>query len=194
MKGFFYKLSLLLLVAFMPLTAIAERPERGYRGFLQWSNSIRSNEGVTNYYTGASTTHGFQINNMFFAGLGVMAEYCSKNEGPYSWASLVTSPWFVSVYADGRADFAFGSFTPYADLRLGYSFEPDRGAYIAPSVGYRFKGLGSVVFNVNLGMSLTTYSIQEIVGPIYDGVQTPTNYISKDKVRAYFTFGLGVEF
>lgn len=194
MKVHINKLMLLILAAFISLAAYGEQPERGYRGFLQWSNDIRSNEGETNYYTGASSTHGFQFNQVFFAGVGVLAEYCSKNEGPYTWSSLVTSPWFVSVYADGRADFAIGSFTPYADFRLGYSIKPDKGVYISPSLGYRFKGLGSVVFDVGLGVSLTTYSRREIDGPLLDGIPTPANYICKHKIRAYFSFGLGVEF
>lgn len=194
MKDYVNRLMLLMLSTFISLAVCGEQPERGYRGFLQWSNNIRSNEGKANYYTGASSTHGFQFSPIFFAGVGVMAEYCSKNEGQYTWSSLVTSPWFVSVYADGRADFAIGSFTPYADFRLGYSIKPDKGVYISPSIGYRFKSLGSVIFNVGLGMSVTTYSKKVIDGEILDGIPTQQLYKWKNKSRAYFSFSFGVEF
>ncbi|HAP29992.1 MAG TPA: hypothetical protein DCR26_07700, partial [Porphyromonadaceae bacterium] len=46
--------------------ASARQPSRGYRGFLDWSNDIRTeNTGLngekeTLYYTGFSTSHGYQ--------------------------------------------------------------------------------------------------------------------------------------
>lgn len=82
---------LLVIIAFT--NAEARQPKRGYRGFLEWSSSVRSdNFGVFDmnwnltmerqsmFYTGFSTSHGYQINPMFFIGAGLGMERYGKLE------------------------------------------------------------------------------------------------------------------
>lgn len=79
---------LLLLIAAMavlPFTASALQPQRGYRGFVDWSNSAKFDMGFlsienepgddTEIFTGISTSHGYQFNNWLYVGGGVGFEY-----------------------------------------------------------------------------------------------------------------------
>ncbi len=106
-----------LIITLMAVVAIvsgvsARQPQKGYRGFLEWSNGLRSEEELfssenrkTVLYTGFSTSHGYQFNPWLFAGAGV--DYNGNN--------------LFALFAEGRADVKFGSFTPFGDLRVGYS-------------------------------------------------------------------------
>ncbi len=87
------KRTIFLLLAIIAFAHVSEarQPKRGYRGFLEWSSSVRSdNFGVIDihgnlsmkrqgsFYTGFSTSHGYQINPMFFIGAGLGMERCGK--------------------------------------------------------------------------------------------------------------------
>lgn len=58
----------ILAVLMMCLIAVARQPERGYRGLIEWSNDLRSmdmwgnGERTAQFYTGLSTSHGYQFN------------------------------------------------------------------------------------------------------------------------------------
>lgn len=103
---------LLLLLTIIAVTNVSEarQPRRGYRGFVEWSSSVRSdnvavfdNQGnfstdrQGSFYTGFSTSHGYQINPMFFIGAGLGAERCGK-----------LNNWLVPVFIQGRIDLKFG--------------------------------------------------------------------------------------
>ncbi|MDE6097550.1 MAG: hypothetical protein K2L80_00550 [Muribaculaceae bacterium] len=168
----------------------ARQPHSGYRGFIDWSNNIRSDKydnwpvRQTAYYTGVTTSHGYQINPMFFAGAGIGAEYCSNY-----------SEFIVPVFVQGRADFSFGAFTPFADIRLGANLSSGTGVYFSPSVGYRFNWGRKVGVNVSLGMTLAGYKCE-----LYDVTVTPDGYWSlayigsEHRSRPYFSFRLGFDF
>ena len=103
----------ILLISAIVATAFlagARQPQRGYRGFLEWSSSVRSeNFGdfyldgefgfrrQTTFYTGLTTSHGYQIDPMFFIGAGLGMERCGS-----------LGNWVAPVFVEGRADFEFG--------------------------------------------------------------------------------------
>ena len=75
-----------MLLTIIAVTNVSEarQPRRGYRGFVEWSSSVRSdnvavfdNQGnfstdrQGSFYTGFSRSHGCQINPMFFIGAGL---------------------------------------------------------------------------------------------------------------------------
>lgn len=134
---------LLVIIAFAHVSE-ARQPKRGYRGFLEWSNSVRSdNFGVIDihgnismerqgsFYTGFSTSHGYQINPMFFIGAGLGMERCGKLDN-----------WVAPIFIQGRVDLKFDKFTPFGDLRLGANVAEGAGIYISPTIGYRFNSTG----------------------------------------------------
>ena len=184
----FLTISLIILVTF--IYADARQPSRGYRGFIEWSNDLRTERfsGYSSreamYYTGVTTSHGYQINPMFFAGAGVGLERCGKYSG-----------WVAPLFAEGRADFRFGRFTPFADLRLGLNLAEGMGVYFSPSIGYRINWGRKVGINIGLGMSLAGYKVDLYYvdyGP--NGYLTMTQIGSERRVRPYFSFRLGFDF
>ena len=178
------------LLALSAITTYGRQPQRGYRGFIEWSNDLTSQQNFytneTVLYTGATTSHGSQINPMWYIGAGLTVEYCNQYE-----------TFMVPVFAHTRADFQFGKFTPFADFRLGCNLgEGGLGAYISPSIGYRFNWGRKFGMNLGLGMTVKTYNVD-----IYDGVyDADTGYLliqyigHETRAKAYFTFRLGIEF
>ena len=98
----------------------------GYRGFVEIERL--SDDGGLLLYD-IQTTHGYQFNPHFYAGLGI--GLCT---------TLVESA--SILLADFRYDILKGKHTPFVDLR----FSGDHGLVIRPSVGYRYKH-----FNVSIG-------------------------------------------
>ena len=191
MKRLLFILILISTVA----TVEAKQPKRGYRGFLEWSSSIRSEVFDEDEFThkkqreamfcaGLSTSHGYQINPVFFVGAGINLEcLCNNFE-------------FISpVFLQGRADFLFGKFTPFADLRIGYNLVPDSEIYLSPTIGYRFNWGRKMGVNIGLGLSVVDYTTDR-----YDYIVTgPDSYemyfVKKEhNVMAFFTFRVGIDF
>ncbi|MDE5734297.1 MAG: hypothetical protein K2H83_04040, partial [Duncaniella sp.] len=84
------RISLILLSLLVCLAVLARQPERGYRGFLDCNNSLTSYtymytpeaHRLTAYYSGISTSHGYQITPVWFVGAGLSVEH-SRNVGEY---------------------------------------------------------------------------------------------------------------
>lgn len=181
-------LSLLFCVSMFP--AFPRQPERGYRGFVEWSNSLRSidmwgtGDRSTTFYTGVSTTHGYQINPWIFVGAGIDYERCQRIE-----ANL------FSMYVDGRTDLKFGRFTPYGDIRLGYGFTDGGGVYFSPTIGYRFNWGRKVGVNLGVGATVQGYchDIYKVaVNP--EGWQIAVKTGTSRGCVGYFTFRIGFDF
>lgn len=195
------KRTIFLLLAIIALAQISEarQPKRGYRGFFEWSNSVRSdNFGVFDiygnlkierqgsFYTGFSTSHGYQINPMFFIGAGLGMERCGN---------INSGNWIAPIFIQGRADFKFGKFTPYGDLRLGADLAEGPGIYISPTIGYRFNWERKMGINIGAGLTLSGYKLE-----CYEGNWTgPDSFEiqykgTKRNIRPYFSFRLGIDF
>ncbi|MDE5642226.1 MAG: hypothetical protein K2I56_01905 [Muribaculaceae bacterium] len=178
-----------VLTALGASEAEGRQPHSGYRGFIDWSNDLRSDTFYgfprqTSFYTGVTTSHGYQINSIFFAGAGIGAEHCSNLDN-----------WIVPVFAEGRADFSFGAFTPFADIRLGANMAEGVGVYFSPSVGYRFNWGRKAGVNLALGMTLGGYKCELYNLVIDDSGYTSLMYVgSERRARPYFTFRVGFDF
>lgn len=182
---------LIILLSALGLCAFAASPQKGYRGFVEWNNSLTREPSFSRpgtkeclYYAGVSTSHGYQINKMFFVGAGVSLENNRK-----------LNNYIVPVFLHGRTDLVFGRFTPFGDIRLGYNLTDGGGVYFSPSIGYRF-GLGRKL-GINVGVGAT---IRAIKTTIYEIVTTPEGYNtlletgSQRDGKAYFSFRLGLDF
>lgn len=173
--------------------ASAKQPAEGYRGFVEWSSEYRTErfydyqkrEGL--FYTGVTTVHGCQLNPMLFVGAGIGINRCNKIDN-----------WIAPVFADGRVDFKFGHFTPFADLRLGYNLAQGGGVYFSPSVGYRISLGRNVGLNFGLGLVLSGYKVEiyDIHYPDEDnGMSYEITYKGSEyRTRPYFTFRVGLDF
>lgn len=176
------------IFSIMVSVAPARNPQRGYRGFLDISYSRMNAElfgflsSVSNDW-GISTVHGYQINPMFFAGVGAEIISCSPGNNFY-----------VPVFGDFRADFKFGRFTPYADLRAGYAFADNGGFRFSPSIGYRFNTRRRVGWNLSIG-----YTFQHVrgssfqVGSYWDPTHVETYVIEPYNMNG-FTVRFGLDF
>lgn len=132
------------------LTAAARQPARGYRGFADWcvglgSEKLYWGERHCSFYTGASTTHGYQINRHVFVGAGLDFEVCADYDRT-----------IFAFYADTRYDARYGIFTPFADLRLGYASSGGGGIYFSPTLGHRFNWGRKAAVNIGVGLTLRT--------------------------------------
>lgn len=193
------KRTILLLLAIIAFAHVSEarQPKRGYRGFLEWSSSVRSdNYGVFNihgdlimqressFYTGLTTSHGYQINPMFFVGAGLGMERCGKLDN-----------WVVPIFLQGRIDLKFGKFTPFGDLRLGANLAEGAGIYFSPSIGYRFNWGRKMGVNIGAGLTLAGYKADHYEGTIIGPDSYEIQYVgTKQHLRPYFSFRLGIDF
>lgn len=190
----------LFIIAFLLLTALgsfARQPERGYRGFIEWSSSLRTQkfgnfdlagnlffERENLFYTGVTTSHGYQIDQMFFVGAGLGMEKCSKLDN-----------WIAPIFVQGRADFLLGRFTPFADVRLGVNLAEGAGAYFSPTIGYRFNWGRKMGINLGAGLTLAGYKAEHYEGSFIGPDDYEIQYVgSRRHTRAYFSFRLGFDF
>ena len=193
------KRTIFLLLAIIAIAHVSEarQPKRGYRGFLEWSSSVRSdNFGVFDlhgnftterqgsFYTGFSTSHGYQINPMLFIGGGLGMERCGDLDN-----------WVVPIFVQGRVDFKFGKFTPFGDVRLGANVAEGAGIYISPTIGYRFNWGRKMGVNLGAGLSLAGYKAEHYEGTMTGPDSYEIQYIgTNNHIRAYFSFRLGIDF
>ena len=157
-------LLVLAIIAFIH-AAEARQPKRGYRGFLEWSNSVRSDKfGVMDlygninmerqgsFYTGFTTSHGYQINTI-------------------------------------------GKVTPFGDIRLGANVAEGAGIYISPTIGYRFNWGRKMGVNLGAGLSLAGYRAEHYEGIVTGPDSYEIQYVgTKRHIRPYFSFRVGIDF
>ena len=193
------KRTIILILATVTLCQVAEarQPRRGYRGFLEWSSSLRSeNFGyldmngnllihrANTFYTGFSTSHGYQINSLFFIGAGLGMERCGSLDN-----------WVAPIFIEGRIDLKFGKFTPFGDLRLGANVAEGAGVYFSPTIGYRFNWGRKMGVNLGAGLTLAGYTAEHYEGSWTGPDSYELNYIgTKHHVRPYFSFRVGIDF
>lgn len=142
------KIIITTLICCSALFAGAKQPEKGYRGFadvdyaLYRHNAPGFGQQHANHL-GVSTTHGYQIRPQLFVGAGLAIDHNIYNDS-----------WYVPVFASVRTDLQFGRFSPYADMRLGWTLSSDGGFMWEPTVGYRFNWGRSFAINAGIGFHL----------------------------------------
>ncbi len=132
-------------------TAKATEPEKGYRGFvgvnvdMQFDQEYNGKDATIVFY-GISTTHGYQFNNHFFLGAGLMLE--RNHPEPHNWLGDV--PLFLQT----RTDWKLGRLPIYGDLRIGGVIFGEYRFFISPTVGYRLNIGRKSNLNFGIGMNL----------------------------------------
>lgn len=189
------KLLLSLIAVAISTALFASEPERGYRGFVEWDNNITSyklsiDSRKTYWFTGVSTSHGFQFNKNFFLGAGLMFDTSTDD-------NLKILPAFVQV----RTDQTWGRFTPFGDLRIGYNFTDGGGMYISPTIGYRFNWGRKMNLNVGVGMTLRGSEVHQwdiTYFPDYLGTGNGAYDLeyrgSHHEFKPMFNFRIGIDF
>ncbi len=115
--------------------------QQGYRGFVEIGYTV----GTGDWGTGRvdfSTSHGYQFNPYFYAGLGMGVSY-------FHYEDLVEIP----VFVDLRSDILNNWVTPYVDFKIGCAVYDNSGFYMSPSVGCRFN-LNNIGLNVGIGYTM----------------------------------------
>ena len=193
-------------MALATLSVAARQPERGYRGFVDWTNRVyhQTDEfayadknytwSKTYYIPGISTSHGYQFNPWLFAGAGIdfsLSDIGSEHNHNYSFDNID-----FSIFGQIRTDLEFGQFTPFADLRLGWNVCADGTVYFSPSLGYRFNWGRKVGINVGLGYTLDAYRSEKA-----EIAHTPEGWLIYVPTGEYFnwnqssfTFRVGFDF
>ena len=197
----------LILWAATVLTAISgfgSQPERGYRGFAEWTNRIyhKSYAGDSNTYynPGVATSHGYQFNPWIFAGAGV--DYSLEDTGQHYHKdhlrrhSYHLDSYFLAIFGQIRTDLLFGKFTPFADIRLGWNASSSGTVYFSPSIGYRFNWGRKAGLNVGVGYTLDGFRYER-----YKMVTTDYGYQTSIPTGEYynyalssFSFRIGIDF
>lgn len=177
------KLLIFALLALIGFSTYGREPKAGYRGFFDlelnagrvWynDNSIGYDKHSGLVIPGLSTTHGYQINNHVFTGVGLLA-------------AVTMGTGMLPIYADVRYDNKWGKFTPYGDFRIGYDLI-NKGLYLSPTIGYRFN-LGWKV-NLNLGIGMTLKP-SEVTNPIIGTIRE----VEGVKYDPVFTLRFGIDF
>lgn len=184
------RLLLLFAVAVLSLSAVASQPQRGYRGFIDWDNNLTQYDlwykgnHKTYYYTGVSTSHGFQFNPNFFLGAGLGLQYNSFSKS-----------YIVPVFLQARTDQRFGKFTPFGDLRVGYSCTDGGGLYLSPTIGYRFNWGRKAAVNIGVGLTVKGSSV-DVFDIAYDdhGYMIMNKIGSDCQTKLMFAFRVGFDF
>lgn len=182
----------LLLFIVISIDIEAKQPQKGYRGFVDWSNDVRGENLYghkelhrTYFFSGISTTHGYQFNSWLFTGLGINYEYSSKAEEH-----------ILAPYIDLRSDLKLGKFTPFGDLRIGYSLTNCGGLYFSPTIGYRLSIGNKLGVNLGAGITLKGYNHEILyIDPSlnsYQPMRRSDEYWTEYKVS--FAFRLGLDF
>lgn len=178
---------IMLLIA-MAATAMARQPKRGYRGFLDWNNDIATERydddlKITNYYSGISTSHGYQFNPNIFLGVGIGVEnYRSLNR------------YIIPAYLHLRTDQKFGIFTPFGEVRIGYNLTDGGGIYFSPAIGYRFNWGRKLGVNLGVGLTVKGNKVDIYEFSYYDGTYISQSLKRKNETKCLFAIRLGIDF
>lgn len=134
----------------------SQTTRRGYHAMIDFGPQYASVDGNNAYGAELSTTHGFQIFNCLFAGLGTGVSYYHIDDASDSNAV------FIPLYTSVRYIPINGSFSPFIELRGGYDVYSNidgNGVYFAANVGLRL-GSGKKAFNLMAGYTYRTMDME----------------------------------
>lgn len=184
------RIFLFLAIIAVSLGVSALQPQRGYRGFIDWDNNLTHYETwyqgnyKTYYSTGVSTSHGFQFNPNFFLGAGLGVQY-----------TKYSSSYIVPVFLQVRTDQKFGKFTPFGDLRIGYSCTDGGGLYLSPTIGYRFNWGRKTAVNIGVGLTVKGSTVDVFnIGYSENGYTIMEQIGTEHRTKLMFAFKVGFDF
>jgi len=141
----------------------------GYRGFVDLNYSL----GVGDFGADRiefTTSHGYQVNEIFYIGAGAGFNYYFDGE--------IAS---VPIFANPRVDFPTGNICPFIDMKIGYTVsEYIKGFYFVPSAGVRFGLQNGTGINIGVGYTLQKVKVD--------------NYYSNHVTLGAVTIKLGFDF
>lgn len=192
-------ITVILISFIVPVLGFGMEPQRGYRGFIDWDNSIGKmnyfdnaegkNVRDTQWLIGVSTSHGFQFNRNIFLGGGLMFSVATPS------ADIM-----LPVFVDFRYDLSLSKFTPFGDVRLGFNLSDGGGVYFSPTIGYRLNFGRKVNMNFGLGFTLRGYSselyrVDLVAGENGEDPYYMATYMGKKHhSNAMFTIRIGFDF
>lgn len=157
---------LIILICGLLICAVASAqmldPQRGYRGFVESESyffpdlSFMSGEGggSSDFWTGVSTSHGYQLNPHLYVGAGMSCVWILSDRDNYHSTAKVK---YLPLYANLRTDLRFGEFTPFADLRMGWNMLHNGSFSGALTLGYRINWGKPVSLNIAIGVNMRGY-------------------------------------
>lgn len=189
---------LLALLSALAASARPGDPQRGYRGFIESESLLfpdlgflAGGGGSSDFWTGFSTVHGYQITPRLFVGAGISCIWMLNDSDYGSDDSGVK---YLPLFADIRTDLRFGRFTPFADLRMGCNLLRHGTFSGALTLGYRFSWGRRVAINLAMGVNLRGYRHEDIASgwDSDEGMwQRPTGrYVSAYDVKPVIRLGL----
>lgn len=132
-----------ILVAFAGTTA--KVVETGYRGFIEYGYLYGTGDFESSSLNEVVTTHGYQIIPQLFVGAGVGVHL-------YKFNGSENLQYNLPVFADVRYDILETKFTPFIDVKGGYSVAGEfTGAYLSPSLGCRMSITEHLGLNLSVG-------------------------------------------
>ena len=128
-------------------------PQKGYRGFfdLEFYKCI---DAQSRNHFGFSTAHGYQLMPYLFVGAGAGMKISHKQHFKDNFGQKVDFYMFP-VFADVRLDLLKNRYSPYLDLRVGYTLgNKAYGIMFNPSIGCRIGLTDKLAMNASLGYSM----------------------------------------
>lgn len=149
---------LFIMLACSLTEVIGKNPERGYRGFVESESLffpdlgfLSGGGGDSDFWTGVSTTHGYQINPYLFVGAGMSCIWMFNDSNYNNDTPKIK---YLPLFVDVRTDLRFGRFTPFVDLRMGCNLLRHGAFSGALTLGYRFDWGRRVALNLAMGVNL----------------------------------------
>lgn len=141
------KKHLLAILSLVIASLTSHAVETGYRGFVDYGFLYGTGDFDGSTMNEITTTHGYQILPQLFVGGGVgmhLYKFGKSDEIQYD----------LPVFADIRWDMLLTKFTPFIDVKGGYSVAGNfTGVYFNPSIGCRM-AIGDKI-GINLGIGYT---------------------------------------
>ena len=133
-------------------------PQKGYRGFVDVEYYVSIDANSRDHY-GFSTAHGYQFKPWLFVGAGTGLKVSHKKHFKEQYGQL-SDFYMIPIFADIRFDMLKNKFSPYLDLRVGYTLGNKAfGVMFNPSMGCRMGLNDNLAINASLGYSTQSTDI-----------------------------------
>jgi len=129
-----------------------EMPQKGYKGFVDIGYNLGVGSNRDNRIE-LTTTHGYQFFPYLFAGMGTGVSYWFGGEE-------IAIPIFANIR--GNLPVSSFAFSPFADIKLGYSPYDLKGLYGNFSIGCRFSTGGNCGINLSVGYQIQKDEIRSM--------------------------------